>query len=121
MTLLYKDNCEICKKIISFKNTNNEHFICELKTGFVVLSEIQFYKGYTLFICKKHATELHQLPSIFISQYLNEMALVAKAVWKTFKPSKLNYELLGNSEAHMHWHIIPRYKKDPKKNHPIWN
>jgi len=48
------------------------------------------------------------------------MALVAEAIFNVFKPYKLNYELLGNTDRHLHWHIIPRYKTDPKLNAPIW-
>ena len=32
----------------------------------------------------------------------------------------MNYELLGNSDPHLHWHIIPRYKTDPRWGAPIW-
>ena len=31
---------------------------------------------------------------------------------KIFSPDRLNYELLGNWEPHIHWHIYPRYKTD---------
>lgn len=45
--------------------------------------------------------------------FLNEMSLVAEAVYNAFGPDKLNYELLGQGEnVHMHWHIFPRRKGD---------
>lgn len=115
-----KGNCFICQRIESIKKNNNPFFVMELKTGYVVLGDYQFYRGYTLFLCKKHVTELHQLPSKLASLYLSEMMIVAKAVWQAFGPEKLNYELLGNSNPHLHWHIIPRYKNDPQKDSPIW-
>jgi len=45
---------------------------------------------------------------------------LAEAVYKAFLPRKLNYELLGNSEAHLHWHIFPRYQNDPIPQWPVW-
>jgi hypothetical protein len=36
------------------------------------------------------------------------MSKVSEAVFKAFKPDKLNYELPGNGDSHMHWHIFPR-------------
>lgn len=48
------------------------------------------------------------------------MSEVAEAVFIAFKPEKLNYELLGNTEKHLHWHIFPRHKDDPLPKVPIW-
>jgi diadenosine tetraphosphate (Ap4A) HIT family hydrolase len=48
------------------------------------------------------------------------MSTVAEAVFNAFKPKKLNYELLGNGEPHLHWHIFPRHSDDPEPKKPIW-
>ena len=114
-----KSNCLICIRISQIKESSNPYFVRELKTGYVVLGDFQFYKGYTLFLSKIHVEELHKLGSLR-AIFLNEMALVAEAIFNVFKPYKLNYELLGNTDRHLHWHIIPRYKTDPKLNAPIW-
>lgn len=112
--------CLICKRISQIKNGTNPYFVTELETGFVVLGDYQFYKGYTLFLCKKHVNEIHQLKNDFKIKFLSEMSIVAEAVFNAFKPRKLNYELLGNRDPHLHWHIFPRYFDDPKPNEPTW-
>lgn len=71
-------------------------------------------------MCKKHVNELHELPEDFKKQFLFEMSLVAEAIFKAFKPKKLNYELLGNADPHLHWHIFPRHKDDIEPTKPIW-
>lgn len=71
------------------------------------MGDHQFFKGYILFLCKEHKKELHQLEPKFRCQFLYEMSLAAKAIYEAFKPYKLNYELLGNTDQHMHWHIFP--------------
>lgn len=113
-------DCLICNSINEIKKNKNEYFIKELETGYVVLGWYQYYKGYVLFMCKNHAEELHDLPENFKNKFLQEMALVAEALYKAFKPNKMNYELLGNSERHLHWHLLPRYKTDPQPHRPIW-
>ena len=113
-------NCGICKEIEDIKNKKNLLFVAELPTGYVILGDWQFYKGYTLFLCKKHVFELHELPEDFKQKFLKDMSLVAEAVCKAFKPKKLNYEMLGNSVPHLHWHFFPRYKDDPIPQRPIW-
>lgn len=113
-------NCLICKRIELIKQDKNPYFIKEFATGYAVIGDYQFFKGYSLFLCKQHKTELHQLSPEFRLQFLKEMAILAEAVYKAFQPEKLNYELLGNTHQHMHWHIIPRHTNDLILNQPIW-
>src|SRR3989338_970656 len=116
------NTCLICDRIAMIKEGTNSYFVKELDTGYVVIGDFQFYKGYTLFLCKNHASELHELPHDFRKKFLDEMSLVAEAVYKAFHPKKLNYELLGNIErSHCHWHIFPRYGDDPAQTKPIWS
>ena len=32
----------------------------------------------------------------------------------------MNYEALGNTSAHLHWHLIPRHVDDPRPGGPVW-
>jgi diadenosine tetraphosphate (Ap4A) HIT family hydrolase len=113
-------HCAICERILLIKKNKNPFFIKELKSSYVVLGDHQFYKGYTLLLSKVHTDELYHLESNERTQFLEDMAIVSEAVYKVFKPKKLNYELLGNTDSHLHWHIIPRYSDDPKPDVPIW-
>lgn len=101
------------------KEETNPYFVAELETGYVVIGDHQLFKGYTLFLCKHHKTELHFLDEDFKNKFLMEMSKVAEAVYNAFNPDKLNYELLGNGDSHMHWHIFPRRKSDAI-NGPVW-
>lgn len=115
-----KTTCPICDWISRLETDEKAYFVAELQTGYVFLSKWQYFKGYTFFLCKVHQTEVHFLPSDFRSRFLNEMSLVSEAVYNAFKPQKMNLESLGNSAAHLHWHIIPRYGTDPYPERPIW-
>ena len=110
--------CEICERIARF-TPQNPYLIAELSTGYAVLADNKHYPGYTIFVAKQCVPELHDLAPDVRSRFLQEMAQVAEAVFRAFQPRKLNYELLGNSVTHLHWHLVPRYADDP--NPPVAN
>ena len=115
------NECNVCQRIELIAQNKNQNFILELQTGYVVLADNQDYSGYTIFICKIHAHELHELSDNFRTDFLREMSLVSEAVFKCFQPKKLNYELLGNLDPHLHWHIIPRRETDKNPQKSIWS
>lgn len=115
------NDCMVCERIERIKVNKNPYFVRELNTGYVVIGDHQRIKGYTLFLCKQHATELHFLEPNFKVEFLHEMSIVAEAVYNAFKPEKLNYELLGAGKGlHMHWHIFPRRTGDTPNGGPVW-
>lgn len=117
--------CLICDRIELIKQGKNPHFVKELETGYVVIGDGQYFKGYTLFLAKEHVTELHQMESETKIKFLEEMSIVQEAVAKAFQAEKMNIELLGNGNAHVHWHLFPRKAGDMKGyghngRGPVW-
>ena len=113
--------CFICDRIEMIKNGTNPYFVKELETGYVVIGDNQHFKGYTLFLCKKHTTELFYLEREYKMKFLEEMSLVAEAVSEAFHAEKMNYELLGNGDTqHIHWHLFPRVTGDTPQKGPVW-
>lgn len=70
--------CHICEIIRLIKKKRHPHFVAELGTGYVVLADHQFYKGYALFLSKKHVNELHELDRELRLAFLEEMSHVAE-------------------------------------------
>ncbi|MGX7073287.1 HIT family protein [Falseniella ignava] len=117
--------CLICQRIELIKDGVNPYFVKELDTGYVVIGDHQYFEGYTLFLAKEHVSELHHMESSLKLRFLEEMSLVQEAVAKAFKAEKMNVELLGNGDAHVHWHIFPRRTGDMKGHGfngrgPVW-
>jgi len=108
------------------KNAQNPYFVKELQTGYVVLGDNQHFYGYTLFLYKNHdKTELFQLEKAEKTKFLEEMSIVAQAAAKAFGAEKMNYELLGMGDAHLHWHLFPRKSGDIENygncgKGPVW-
>lgn len=116
----------ICDRIALIQRGANPYFVRELETGYVVIGDFQHFKGYTLFLCKQHQTELFYLERNDKLKFLEEMSIVSEAVYRAFGADKMNCELLGNGDAHLHWHLFPRYNGDlagyecGKKGGPVW-
>jgi diadenosine tetraphosphate (Ap4A) HIT family hydrolase len=97
-------------------------FLAELESCYVILGDQQFYRGYCVLFAKLHATELYLMPADSARLLCDEMRLVAEAIAAVVKPWKMNYECLGNSEPHVHWHLLPRNESEPAelRRGPIW-
>ena len=113
-------SCLICDRISMIKSGTNPYFVCELETGYVVLGDHQHFHGYSLFLLKEHYTELHFIPQPMRQKHMEELALVYEAVYNAFKPEKMNCELLGMGDAHVHWHLFPRISGDTPQRGPVW-
>ncbi len=113
-------NCEICARIQDIQNGNHPGFIAELPTGYAVLGDSQFFRGYTLFLCKTPAPDLEDLPRELRFQFLREMALVSEAVSSVLQPHKMNVESLGNLVPHLHFHLFPRFLEEKEPTKPVW-
>ncbi|MDR1703482.1 MAG: HIT family protein [Clostridiales bacterium] len=113
-------DCLICERIERIKSSENPYFVYELETGYVVIGDHQHFFGYSLFLCKEHVTELHFLPKAKRLKHLEEVSLVYEAVYNAFKPEKINCELLGNGDSHVHWHIFPQRAGDMPRKGPVW-
>ncbi|MCU1426745.1 MAG: diadenosine tetraphosphate hydrolase [Actinomycetia bacterium] len=112
--------CDLCAGAQRMDRGDDPYAVARLETGFVRLHEVQYFRGYTVFAAKTCVAELHELERGERDLYLAEMSEVAHALSRAFRPRKLNYELLGNSVPHLHWHLVPRYDTDPHPRGPIW-
>jgi diadenosine tetraphosphate (Ap4A) HIT family hydrolase len=115
-------NCHICNAIEEIKAGKFRDLVAELKSSYVILGDQQFYRGYCILFAKDHATELYLMPTDSARVLFDEMRLTAEAIAAVVKPWKMNYECLGNSVPHVHWHLFPRQasEADDLRRGPIW-
>ncbi len=109
-------NCWMCQ---SLREPENLVFY-ESKVSVAKLNPDQAFEGYTFLTLKWHEEELFNLGDKDRKLFLEDMSTVASLLSRAFRPDKMNYELLGNSMPHLHWHLIPRYTADPMWGRPIW-
>jgi diadenosine tetraphosphate (Ap4A) HIT family hydrolase len=112
--------CGICAIIDRAKAGSFRDFVAELPGCWVILGDRQYYRGYCVLLSKIHATELYLMSAADARVLFDELRMVAEAIAAVVKPWKMNYECLGNSEPHVHWHLFPRYETDEQRRGPIW-
>jgi len=111
-----RDSCPAC----TGKWPDEGQCIADCGTSIAYLHDDQFFAGWTFVVLKRHATELWQLEAVERERLMGEVSRVAQAVATAFGAVKMNYELLGNQIAHIHWHLIPRPANDPAPRQPVW-
>jgi diadenosine tetraphosphate (Ap4A) HIT family hydrolase len=96
-------------------------WIADLSISTLLLYRDQRFKGYSILSFEPwNATSLESLSDEEFQSYFMDLRVAAMAIRKALNPDHMNYELLGNTNPHLHWHIVPRYKTDPRWGQPIW-
>jgi diadenosine tetraphosphate (Ap4A) HIT family hydrolase len=113
-------DCFACDRIEQIRRGENPHFIAELAESYVVLADEQAYNGWCILLLKDHHEHLAGLSLQRQVRLWEDVAKVAAAMTREFKPVRINYEGLGNELHHIHWHVIPRYANDLAPQAPVW-
>jgi diadenosine tetraphosphate (Ap4A) HIT family hydrolase len=75
--------------------------------------------GYVCVVAKRHVTEPFELDEPELTAFWTESMSIAAAVNELVQPSKMNYEIHGNTVPHLHLHLFPRFPGDPFEGRPI--
>ncbi|MEM6258655.1 MAG: hypothetical protein AAGI37_10125 [Planctomycetota bacterium] len=101
----------------------NPNVIARMTSGWAVLGDTQFLKGYCLLLPDPVVADLNSFPDNETRlQFLDDMAALGDAVLKVTGAVRINYEMLGNLEPALHAHVFPRYDNEPEnlKTKPVW-
>lgn len=84
--------------------------ICSLPTGTLYLHRDQTHKGRCIFAHHKHIQKITELTQSEYTQLMADIYAVTCAITNALHPDKVNVLILGDTAAHMHIHICPKYK-----------
>lgn len=99
----------------------NPTVIGRMKTGFAVIGDTQFLPGYCILLAYPKASSLNDLDAGARKDFLFDMSLLGDAIMEVCKPFRVNYEILGNTDAFLHAHVFPRYEwEGDSRKYPVW-
>jgi diadenosine tetraphosphate (Ap4A) HIT family hydrolase len=107
---------------------NNPTVLARLPQSFAVIGDAQFLPGYCVLLTDDPAINvLTDLPRSRRTEFLDSMAVLGEAVARactTLDPTfrRMNYEILGNTDAYLHAHLFARYEWEPPERvgKPVW-
>lgn len=97
------------------RNGKNPYVIAKLKSGWLVIGDVQPVEGYCVLLADPVVTDLNCLTEEDRAQFCLDMTRVGDALMKITDTYRINYEILGNSEPALHAHILPRYLNEPEE------
>ena len=113
--LIDGSDCPLCRD-----ESKGMTLVADLGITRAYLQRSASFRGYCILVLKRHAVEIDDLTPEERAVLIEDVARVAQAVRAVCKPTKLNYEVLGNVVPHIHCHIIPRYRTDPEWDRAAW-
>jgi diadenosine tetraphosphate (Ap4A) HIT family hydrolase len=102
-------------------NTDEWDAVATLATATLYLPTAQTYRGHCILVYDvRHATRPDQLTLDEWTRFTADLHRATTAIVDVCRPDHVNVASLGNVMPHLHWHIVPRYKTDPRWGAPIW-
>ena len=87
--------------------------IADLPASKVYLFREQSHCGRVIVASRHHVSEMIDLSDDERRAFLDDVARVAAALRRLFKPTKINYGAYGDTGCHLHFHLVPKYADDP--------
>lgn len=122
MQLRFDMSTLIHRRVEAARQGTNPTVICRVKSGWIVLGDVQFLPGYSLLLPDPVVADLNALTMSDRLNFLQDMTILGDALLAVTGAARINYEILGNSEAALHAHVFPRYATEPedKRQKPVW-
>lgn len=107
------EQCRICL------SGGPHNVLVELDASFACGGPRAPIPGYVCVVARRHVVEPFELPPDELQMFWQDAMIVGRALNELLNPSKINYEIHGNSMPHLHMHVYPRTADDPYVGGPI--
>lgn len=102
----------IHRMVTACRAGNYPALISHMASGWAVLGQSQFLRGYSLLLPDPVAPHLNAMQAAHREQFLKDVALLGDAVFKVTNALRINYAMFGNVEPALHAHVVPRYSDE---------
>ena len=82
----------------------------ELEAGVLYLFKDQAHKGRCALALKNHRKELCECPPDELAAFARDLARASGAVKELWGCDKINLGSFGDTNPHLHFHIVPKYE-----------
>ncbi|MBN2147139.1 MAG: hypothetical protein JW726_07105 [Anaerolineales bacterium] len=103
----------IPERVESARAGTNPTVVCRVPSGWVVLCDMQFLRGYCILLADPVIPSLNNLSRSQRAEFLCDMAAVGDALMDVTGAYRINYAIAGNTDPYLHAHIVPRYADEP--------
>lgn len=112
----------IHRRVDEARRGENPRVIARMGSGWAVMGDAQFLRGYSLLLPDPVVPHLNALEGAARTRFLDDMAALGDAVLKVTGAVRINYEMLGNLEPALHAHVFPRFADEPAelRTKPVW-
>jgi diadenosine tetraphosphate (Ap4A) HIT family hydrolase len=115
-------------RIGSARAGTNPTVLGKLPQAYPVIGDTQFLPGYCVLLVDDPGIDrLSDLPRAQRLEFLDSMDILGTAVEAACRASdpgfrRMNYEILGNTDAYLHAHLFPRYEWERPEHvgRPVW-
>ncbi|MSR11025.1 MAG: hypothetical protein EXR84_04400 [Gammaproteobacteria bacterium] len=112
----------IHKRVLECQAGTYPKLVCKVSSGWVVLGDVQFLRGYCLLLPDPVVADLNAMAPAARTVFLQEMSIIGDVLLQITGAARINYEMLGNVEPALHAHLFPRYTDEPEalRLKPVW-
>ena len=98
----------IHRRVAALRAGSDATCIARMPSGWAVLGEQQFLRGYALLLPDPVVGTLNELQGPRRTAFLTDMARLGDAVLAVTGALRINYAMFGNVEPALHAHVVPR-------------
>jgi diadenosine tetraphosphate (Ap4A) HIT family hydrolase len=118
-SLVLGTDCPLC--VPRPDHSGQWDLVAALSVSSLYLSKNQTYRGHCqLIFDSRHVSRPDQLSPDEWGMFCADLHRAESVIMQTVHADHVNVESLGNVVPHLHWHIIPRYRNDPRWGAPVW-
>jgi diadenosine tetraphosphate (Ap4A) HIT family hydrolase len=112
----------IHERVALARRGQNPTVIGRMKSGWAVLGDSQFPRGYSLLLPDPVVGSINDLKQPERGQFLADMVAIGDALLAVTSAYRINYEIQGNSDQALHAHVFARYRTEDSERlkGPVW-
>ncbi len=99
-------SCVLCEL-----NEENPTFIKDFEFWTLLVNYMQPTLGSNLIVLNRHVSNLSDLTEKESLEHLKIVKELEEVLRNSFNPEKIDYLMLANVVEHIHYHVVPRYRK----------